>query len=153
MVRVSKFYTMAISALLALLGFSGAGCGNSSGHEPLVEYGTPWASFKVKGIVESESDNTPIEGIRAMLVQDITDTSPITTAAYTNSKGSFSLGCINPSSLKLYVILTDMDGSVNGSFASKQIVVDFSDVPLTGGSGWYDGEAALDLGNIKMQSE
>ena len=152
MARVSKMYTMLISSLLALLGFSGAGCGNSN-QFGYAEYGSPSATYKVTGTAVSEADDTPIEGIRAELVEDITDVNPIT-IAYTDSNGSFSLEGSAFPHLKLYVLLTDVDGSENGSFAVKQIDADFTDATFTGGSGnWYEGKAEMDLGTIKMQSE
>ena len=63
MTRISKIYRILISALLALLGFS---CGNRNNSLP-AEYGSPIASYKAKGVVVSESDNSPIKGIRTVL--------------------------------------------------------------------------------------
>jgi hypothetical protein len=51
------------------------------------------------------------------------------------------------------VVLTDGNGEINGSFARMEVEADFSNVTFSGGSGWYDGEAEIDLGTIKMIPE
>ena len=145
MVRLSKIYRMIISALLALLGFS---CGNSgdNGREWAAEYGMPSATYKAKGVVVSELDDSPIQGIRAELKRDY----PIATT-YTNSEGFFSLIGSDFPGQKLFVELTDVD---NGSFVSMEIEADYTNKTFTGSSGgWYEGEAEIDLGIIKMKPE
>jgi putative lipoprotein (rSAM/lipoprotein system) len=147
MVCISKVYRILISALLALLGFS---CGNNGGEygSPPVEYGVPSASYKAKGIVVSEADDSAIEGIRAELKRHYTiDT------ADTDDKGAFSLRGSEFPRQKLYVVLTDVDGEKNGLFAGKEIEVDYTNETFTGGGRWYEGEAEIDLGIIKMKPE
>jgi putative lipoprotein (rSAM/lipoprotein system) len=143
MARVSKIYRILISALMALLGFS---CVNHGGD--VVEYGVPSATYKAKGVVVSEADNSPIKGIRAELKRDwAIDT------AYTDSDGSFSLEGSEFPNQKLYVEFIDVDGEENGSFVKMKIEADYTNKPFTGGSGWYYGEAEIDLGKIKMKPE
>ena len=144
MARISKIYRIIISALLVLLGFSC--CGS------VVEYGTPSATYKAKGVVVSESDGRPIERIRIELKRDGTDWAIADT--YTNSEGYFSLKGREFPRQKLYVELSDVDGEENGSFAGMEIEADFSNTTFTGGSGhWYEGKAEIDLGIIKMNLE
>jgi putative lipoprotein (rSAM/lipoprotein system) len=148
MVRISKIYRVLISALLSLLGFSSWTCDIGGGSAS--EYGVPRASYKAKGVVVSESDDTPIEGIRTALKRY--ETSDMDTT-YTDSKGSFSLeGDGGKSRKKLSVELTDVDGEENGgSFAKMEIVADYTNETFTGSSGhWYEGEAEIDLGIIRM---
>jgi putative lipoprotein (rSAM/lipoprotein system) len=133
---------------LALLGFSCGGGGIVV--VGATEYGTPSATYKAKGIVVSESNDSPIMGIHTELKRDdrTIDT------AYTDSEGFFSLEGVEFPRQKLYVELTDVDGEENGSFAGMEIEADYTNVTLTGGSGhWYDGEAEIDLGIIKMKPE
>ena len=151
MARISKIYRILISALLAFLGFS---CVN--GNREGAEYGTPSATYKAKGVVVSEADNSPIEGIRAVLKDDrdgTIDTSyPYPWAGHTDNKGSFFLEHHTFPHKKLYVELTDVDGEENGSFAKMVVEADFTNATYTGGSGhWYYGEAEIDLGTIKMK--
>jgi putative lipoprotein (rSAM/lipoprotein system) len=156
MVHISKIYRIFISVLMALLGFS---CGNSSsssapayGSLP-VEYGTPSATYKAKGVVVSEIDDSPIEGIRTELIIDLTSDYAFTMdTAYTDSGGFFFLEGNEFPRQVLYVELTDVDGDENGSFAGKVIEADYTEETLTGGSGaWYEGEAEIDLGTIRMK--
>jgi len=151
MARISKIYRMIISALLALLGFS---CVNENG--PFyAEYGVPSATYKAKGIVVSESDNSPIKGICVELKRyaRYDEYGPIGTA-YTNSDGSFFLEGSEFPRQKLYVEFIDVDGKLNGSFVKMEIEADYTNKTFTGGSGhWYVGEAEIDLGTIKMKPE
>jgi len=163
MARVSRIYRMLISALLAFLGFSCVNVENvrNSGNDvappvgiappvgvspAAVEYGVPSATYKAKGVVVSESDNSPIKGIRAELKGNFTiDT------AYTDSEGFFSLKGSEFPRQKLFVELTDVDGEANGLFAGMKIEADYTNKTFTGGGGWYRGEAEIDLEGIKMK--
>jgi putative lipoprotein (rSAM/lipoprotein system) len=74
--------------------------------------------------------------------------------ASTDSKGSFSLKCSEHPQQKLYVELTDVDGEENGSFAKMEVEADYTKKTFTGSSGnWYEGQAEIDLGIIKMTPE
>ena len=155
MIRISNIFRIVLSFLLASLGFS---CSRWF----VAEYGAPHATYKAKGIVVSEEDNSPIEGIKANFLYyygsiDYEDEDenyyryPITTT-YTSSSGAFFLKArYMEGSSKLIVELLDVDGETNGSFERKIIVADYSNVKLTGGSGWYEGEASINLGTIKMK--
>ena len=157
MALISKLYTKILAALLAWLGFSGTvvscnGIGGYGGDE----YGVPSATFKAKGVVVSETDNTPIQGIRAELLEKYSGTSEdrfynIGVPAFSNSNGDFNVGGRSFPREVLYVELTDVDGDENGLFASKVVEADFRNVTFTDGSGnWNRGKAEIDLGTIKM---
>jgi putative lipoprotein (rSAM/lipoprotein system) len=144
MARISKIYRILISALLALLGFSCVSCSGA------YEYGTPTATYKAKGVVVSEADNSPIKGIRTEFKNSYNPAN----AAYTDSAGSFSLKSGDLYGPKLYVKLIDVDGEENGSFTETEVEADYTNIPLTGGDGrWYKGAAEIDLGIIKMKPE
>ena len=152
MARISNVYRMVITALLASLGFSCPFYG-------VEEYGTPHATYKAKGVVVSEADNSPIQGIRASLLRyysydDEPFSYPIATA-YTDNEGFFFLrGGESSRRLKLFVELLDVDGEANGSFARLEIEADYSNKTFTGSSGnWNLGEAEINLGTIKMKPE
>ena len=157
MARISKIYRTLLSALLSLLGFS---CGLLNfpveyGTSP-AEYGTPRATYKAKGVVVSEADDSPIKGIHIELYGDAQNFWS-TASASTNSDGSFSLSGdgFPMSNQKLYVKLTDVDGEENGGlFVEMEIEADYTNKPFTGGSGnWYSGQAEVDLETIKMKLE
>jgi len=105
------------------------------------------ATYKAKGVVVSETDDAPIEGIRAVLKTDMSSTWGMDTV-YTNSKGVFNLSGYRYNS-KLYVELADIGGEKNGSFNDKDVEVDFSHVKFKGNSDKYS-EVEKDLGIIKM---
>jgi putative lipoprotein (rSAM/lipoprotein system) len=147
MSHVSKIYRVIISALLALVGFS---CGGGDIGGGYGEYGTPSATYKTKGVVVSEIDESPIQGIRA----EIKGNHGLIKTVYTDSNGSFLLISGISFGKKLSVELMDVDGEENGSFAEMEVVADYTNIPLTGGDGkWYMGKAELDLGKIKMKPE
>ena len=152
MARILKIYGKILAALLVGLGFS---CTSDTSKPAPVEYGAPWATFKAKGEVVSKANNTPIEGIRAVLKEqriyegeysyEIAD-------ALTNDKGVFNLEGRNFAfDKKLYVELTDIDGDANGLFIDTKIEADYSNETFKGASGWYYGEASKDLGPIKLE--
>ena len=143
MARISKIYRILISGLLALLGFS---CGGGA-----MEYGTPSAGYKAKGVVVSEADDSPIKGIRIGFESNRFDSN---NAAYTDSEGSFTLKSLLFPDKKQYVELIDVDGEENGSFARMVIEADYTNATYTGGDGhWYRGQAEVDLGIIRMKPE
>jgi putative lipoprotein (rSAM/lipoprotein system) len=148
-IMIRKIYRILLSALLALLGFS---CGRGGdGGSTADEYGVPRATYKAKGVVVSELDDSPIEGIRTALKRY--DTYDMDTA-HTDSTGSFSLRGSEFPREKLYVELTDVDGEKNGSFVRMEVEADYTNETFTGSSGnWYRGEAEIDLGIIKMKPE
>ena len=156
MAVISKLYTKILAAFLAWLGFSGTvvSCNGIFGNG--VEYGVPSATFKAKGVVVSEEDNTPIQGICAELLEKYSGTSEdrfynIGNPAYSNNNGDFNVGGSSFPREVLYVKLTDVDGEENGLFAGKVVEADFSKATFTGGSGnWYEGQAEINLGTIKM---
>ena len=151
MIYISKILKIIVPALLASLGYSCIGWFAA-------EYGCPNATYKAKGIVVSDSDGSPIEGIRASLFRDTAyenyeEPYPIATA-YTNSSGFFFLEGSEFPRLKLYLELLDLDGELNGSFERMEIKADYSIKTFTGGDGhWYEGEATIDFETIKMLPE
>jgi len=158
MAVISKLYIKILAVLLTCLGFSGTV--NSCNGNRLFggdEYGTPSATYKAKGTVVSETDNTPINGIRAELTQKyVTDSEEkffnIGSPAYSNKNGDFSTeGGTHSSHEILYVKLTDIDGKENGSFSDKVIEADFSNAVFAKSSNkWDRGKAEINLGTIKM---
>lgn len=148
MAIISKTYGKILAILLSWLGFSAGfvSCDVS-------KYGTPTATYKAKGIVVSETNDAPIEGIRAVLKTRLDATYGMDTV-YTNNKGVFNLkgwkmGTYEMDQSKMYVELADVDDEKNGWFTDKNVVVDFSHVKFKG-SGWDKGEVEKDLEIIKM---
>jgi putative lipoprotein (rSAM/lipoprotein system) len=136
----------ALAGLLSLLGFSG--CGDS-----VEEYGAPYADYTVKGTVVNKADGKPVEGIKVSTNIVSYPEGPVPmygvmwmpykelSAVTTNAKGEFKLSEKSLSDFFPTVIVTDIDGEKNGSFASDTLYIDFKDAELTGKQkGWYIGE-------------
>jgi len=131
-----------------------------------MEYGAPHATYKARGLVVSEADNSPIEGIKASFFRkynyidyedededEIFYGTPKATT-FTNSNGIFFLEARYANGSKFYIDLLDVDGELNGSFERKIIEVDYSNEKFKGSDGnWYKGEAEINLGTIKMKPE
>ena len=145
MARILKIFGMLLTALLSLLGYACGGGGNGG---LASAYGTPSATYKAKGVLVSELDDSPIEGISAELKRKHT-----ISTAYTDSEGFFFLKGEEFPHQILCIELIDVDGEVNGSFVRMEIEADYTNKTFTGGSGWHRGEAEIDLGIIKMKPE
>jgi putative lipoprotein (rSAM/lipoprotein system) len=142
MAIISKTYGRILAVLLAWLGIMCDQCG-------MEKYGTPSATYKAKGVVVSETDDAPIEGIRAVFKSQPNATWGADTV-YTDNKGVFKLTSFGDISNLLSVELADVDGEKNGLFTDRNVEVDFSHVRFKG-SNWEPKEVEKDLGIIKMK--
>ena len=141
MAIISRTYGRLLAILLSWLGFSAISVS-------CTDYGAPPGTYKAKGVVVSQKDETPIEGIRAVF-KDYPEATWGIDTAYTNNKGVFNLKSPD-GSYTMYVELTDVDGEKNGSFNNKDVEVDFSHVKFKS-SDSENREVEKDLGMIKMK--
>jgi len=132
-----------ISFLLAIIGIGGAttfgGCEYGIG---AAMYGTPTATFKVKGKVTS-NEGTKIQGIRVIMRNDTT---------HTNPDGIFQVQTDDfPGDNDFNIKFDDTDGALNGDFQSLDTIVSFVNPKFTNSDGsWYSGETSKEL-NIKLK--
>ena len=153
--KVVSFYVKVVSFLLMLLGFQ-------SCNTAMVEYGTPSATFKVKGKVQDSDTKEPIKNVRAVLVrvqhhensnqkiENIYETDTV----YTNNAGEFSTSVTSfpKSNVEFKIKFADVDDVENGEYESKDVEVIFDNPEYQGGSGsWYKGEAAENIGTIDLE--
>lgn len=135
-----------IRFLISLLGVGAAssltGCMYGS---PAVEYGTPFATFKVNGIVQSEQTSEGIPGIRVIMEADTT---------YTDVSGHYLVQQQRfPEERVFTVEFDDVDGEMNGSFISADTIAEFIDPEFTGGTdGWNSGETEKEI-NVKLKDK
>jgi putative lipoprotein (rSAM/lipoprotein system) len=134
-------YNTIITLLLSLLGFSTACESLDEYGAPVVEYGSPTATFIVKGNVLSPENNS-IPNIRVTMWGDTTYTDE--NGAYEVKKNSF------PQDQDIPVQFEDIDGIENNEYAKLDTLARFEDVTFTGGEGWNAGEAERQL-NVKMK--
>jgi putative lipoprotein (rSAM/lipoprotein system) len=164
-----KKMNWALAGIIGMLGF--AGCEKEkekekedekeNGDNNLLEYGSPYADYTVKGAVVNKATKQPIEGIRVgypdpNVVYALYGPPP---ASYelkpyvmTNTKGEFKLtGEFFPEENKILpVFVEDIDDENNGLFKPEILQVDFKDAVHSGKSeDWYKGEFTVTL-NVEL---
>jgi len=127
-----------IAWVLGIIGFSYA-C-----TDPVVEYGTPTALFKINGSIVSETENTAIPNIKIVSMQD---------SVHTNSDGNFLIKHHDfPESVEIQIKVRDIDGAENGSFEDLDTIIKFENPEFENGDGsWYSGEISKNI-QIKLKS-
>jgi len=123
----------ALAGILTMLGFSGC-----EFYGP-VEYGSPSANYTVKGKVVNKADGKAIKGIR-IGYESATNSSFYLEGTVSDENGEFKLTDQDIYKNKIPVYFDDIDGELNGSFASDTVEIDFSKVYPVGKKGWYEGE-------------
>lgn len=136
---IFKRFNGIISFLLSVFGF-GAACSSCSVR---IEYGTPYATFKVNGNVKSEVTNKNIPNIRVVMRYDTT---------YTDASGNFQLSNTDfPMDQTFKLEFKDIDGETNGEYQPLDTIVEFIDPQFSGGKGsWDRGEIEKEV-NIKLK--
>lgn len=135
-----------IAAVLAVLGITATGCESQN-----VEYGSPHATFKIRGTVTQEATQEPVEGIRVLLgsKEYCYDT------LHTDAQGKYEfIGGMLPDTT--WVKVEDVDGVAHGGlFAADSTEITSSQfVQTEEGEGWDWGtfEGTVDF-SLKPQSE
>lgn len=127
--------------ILSLLGFATACSSCSDEEEFMCEYGTPFATFSVKGKVLNKSGE-PIPNIKVSVNHS--------SHSFVASKedGSFILDKhqafylkSNSSGSDFNIIFTDIDGAENGQYKEHKAVVTFTENPdFKSDSSWHQGD-------------
>lgn len=148
-IKLYSFYSKLISFCLLLLGFEAC-----IGGDPVDEYGSPSAKYKVTGkVVSSDAEKTPITNMRVVMVQDVDENqNPYLTGdtVFTDANGQFEINRDNFLNSKFNIKVQDTDGDKNGLFEDKIQKIEFKDSDYKKGSSWYKGLAEKDLGTIEM---
>ena len=132
-----KGFNGILTLLLAILGF--AACRENS-----VEYGTPYATYKFNGTVESAETKQPVENIKVTIGENITQT---------NEEGEFSVDDAQyfPEDQTFYVHFEDVDSIENGEYQDLDTIVESENAQFTNGDGdWYAGETTIEI-DVQMK--
>lgn len=143
-----------LSALLVLLGFSS--CGNEPGDTPC-EYGTPYATYEVKGKVVNKTTKTPVANIQVKLSlnrEGASNNLP-TQSGQSTGAGEFTVSSIGFPTVDVdyKLTVTDVDGPANGgTFKAATTDVSFKDIKPVGGEHWNAGKATQTI-TIELEKE
>ena len=126
-----------ITGLLALLGFTGCHIEIGGGR---VEYGTPHATFEVKGRV-TDSDGDPVRDIKVVVGDPRGGDGFEYGVGITDASGRYEVtgGWFGGSDLS--VVAEDIDGDKNGGdFETESRVLRIDGDDYVGGRGWFRGK-------------
>ncbi len=146
--KIIKKHNKLLSFFLSLLGFGSVLTFNSCEDEvspSSCEYGTPYATFNVKGTVKSETTSNTIPNIRVVMGYDTT---------FTAEDGSFQVSTSEfPDDQTFTVSFKDIDGVNNGSLQPMDTTIEFTDPEFTDGDdSWYSGETEKEI-DIELKNE
>ncbi|MDD3079372.1 MAG: radical SAM-associated putative lipoprotein [Paludibacter sp.] len=144
-----RFFDRIIVVFLSIVGFTAA-C-----DDPVVEYGTPYADFEIKGTVVDNDSQTPIPNIR--LIRVLNEDPFYGDTIYSDSEGKyqFSFNEIPEEENPVFEILAeDFDGEENGgSFQPDTVSITLQKSDwVEDGSGWYLGKA-VKTEDIKLKKK
>ncbi len=137
--------------LLTLLGF-GTSCSDNEnenyipGKDDVCLYGTPSATFSVKGKVTDE-ESKPIPGIDVRIRYD-------DEGKLTDEQGNFVFSKSRTFSIgkdPMPLVFTDIDGPENGSFEQTTANVQFTQNPDVKPDSWYQGDFTAEDVTVVMK--
>ena len=114
--KILSFYSLFISAILYLLGYS-TSCTKEYG-SPVAEYGVPATNYVVIGtVISDDSLNQPIQNIKVTMLNNVTTS---------NSTGNYHAESQEFSQNNTYPLkFEDVDVTANGEYLTKDTTVTF----------------------------
>ncbi|MFV0267034.1 MAG: radical SAM-associated putative lipoprotein [Draconibacterium sp.] len=143
--RILKSQNKIIAFLLSVLGIGSAGIfGGCNPTDAPVEYGSPSATFVVKGKVTNEAE-AGIKGIKVKMVNDSTAT---------DQNGQYEIDIVDfPTDREFQIQFEDIDSAANGNYEKMDTVVTFVDPVFKNPDGnWYAGETTKEF-DIKLREK
>lgn len=148
---VFNSYNSLILLLISLMGFT-TSC--TKDEEPLLMYGSPHATFIVKGEIKSAQTQQPIPDIivEMRIVYEEEGGSRLANTGFSRGNGDYEVRMGDfPGDYTIQLKFTDTDGVLNGEFESKDTTVVFKDSKYTDGDGsWYSGYVEKEL-DVKLK--
>lgn len=147
---IRRKFNALIAIIIAFLGFATA-CEKDQKMAAL--YGTPHATFIVKGNIQSNTDESSISNIRVLMGYDQNGIL-YKDSAYSDMNGDYQVRFVEfPKDQNFLLQFKDIDGEVNGEFKSLDTIVKFVDPQFINTSGsWDQGETEKEL-NVKLKSK
>lgn len=138
--EVLTFYNLLVAGILALIGFSCVKPGQ-------MEYGTPSATFIVKGKVYSKETNASIRDVKVVAKTNAWRADSSTT----DGSGNYSVKIRSfPTDQQFALEFRDIDGAANGAYEDLDTTVTFKNPHFTkGDKHWYSGETSQEL-DVKL---
>ena len=136
MKKIRSFWTRLCAWAIGLLGFSAVSCDviEDIGGGMRCMYGTPTMDYEIKGKTVDAKSGKAVQGISVSRSWEFGDKSVIT-----GTDGEFTISGQEFPRDTLHIMVTDIDGSANGSYASQKVVVNLEKVGKGDGS-WYSGK-------------
>jgi putative lipoprotein (rSAM/lipoprotein system) len=140
-----------LSGILSMLGFSGC---DDTGNDYIVEYGTPHATFSFHGTVANKAGN-PVKDIKIEIKKEGSPESTIPVPTITNEMGQYSTTFVEFPVQDFQVIVSDIDGEVNGSYQNDTIPVKVGkdDYYKQGDGHWNNGSADKEVNIVLKEKE
>lgn len=145
--RYLKLKNWLFTAIGGILGLNISGCNGSSlfgNDEPVCEYGTPVATYQVKGRV-TDMNNNPIKNITVEM--NYASTKTMSDGTYEIMSESF------PHTEEFELFFRDDDGDTNGSYVDTTVNVSFKDLPYSGGDGHWNSGIATTTKDVKLRNK
>lgn len=137
-----------LAGILTLMGFNVSCDGGGLNGEQAVEYGTPHATYTIKGkVVDAANNPIPNIKIECATEHSYSQGKVFTTADSTNTDGSgtfiSTFGEFPTERIK--VIATDTDGSANGTFDKDSVEISIEKKDYKNGAHWNKGEVTKEV--------
>ncbi len=133
------------SVLVALLALFGIACSDQNDPVP-AEYGTPYASFSIKGKVTDEQ-NHPVPNVRILVrTPDSSEEWIKADTLYSDQQGAFLFEKADFPVSKYKFIISDTDGEANGGFfANDTTILALNREDYRNGHRWFQGSVDKEI--------
>ncbi len=139
------------ATVIGSLGFTS--CNKLPWEEPRVMYGTPYATYGIKGKVVNNL-NQPVPAIQVIADSNNGWGSVSKVTLTTDAKGEFekTYGFVQPLDTDITLQFSDIDGDANGLYKPTSKIVSFKKSELAGAKGWNLGSVQKEV-NVTLEND
>jgi putative lipoprotein (rSAM/lipoprotein system) len=146
---LTKSINWILAGILTVLGFSG--CENN-----LDEYGSPYATYRFRGLVTNKAGN-PVKNIKieVMELHSHSEHDAIPNPILSNDDGSYYVSVGTTPTDEFRIIFSDIDGETNGSYQNDTIPVKITEKDYydKGDGKWYYGAVEKQIDYVLKEKE